>query len=405
MELHEILKQLDFEEIIENYKADEPNRLRKVAADLEEKYRQSEQSRKALEEKLKAGEGGTKEPLKGRITDKIVDVLSIKVTNYKWEAPFLVGLLTIFLGTGRFYGGKYAYNHAADSYKAYSHQRHQKKTEKKMGNTSIDYLFEFGKKGTGKGEFGDCGPSGIAIDGQRVYVSDFDNSRIQVFDLDGNYISEFGKERLHQPGSLALHDNKIYVISGKKIKIFNSNGDYITEFGKSGKGKGEFAAPEAITIQDDRIYLVDGDNHTVQIFDLSGKYLFQFGRKGEEGSGLYGPSDISIHNNKIYVAENLNSRIQIFDLDGKYISIFGKENVKFNRPLDIAVDKNRIFVTEDWEERVQVLDLDGNYITEFGKGGDKKGEFSFTSGIAVRDDRIYVADFCNSRVQVLQIKD
>src|SRR5687767_4060096 len=52
------------------------------------------------------------------------------------------------------------------------------------------YLSEWGKRGTGPGEFGL--PHNIVVDGQgRVYVSDRDNQRIQIFDADGKFLSEW----------------------------------------------------------------------------------------------------------------------------------------------------------------------------------------------------------------------
>jgi DNA-binding beta-propeller fold protein YncE len=49
---------------------------------------------------------------------------------------------------------------------------------------------KFGKRGTGRGEFGS--PWGVATDSKRnVFVTDR-NLRVQVFDPDGYYITEFG---------------------------------------------------------------------------------------------------------------------------------------------------------------------------------------------------------------------
>ncbi len=59
-----------------------------------------------------------------------------------------------------------------------------------------DYQFvmAWGSKGTGPGQFND--PTGIAIAGGEVFVSDARNGRIQVFDFDGNFKRMFG-----QPGT------------------------------------------------------------------------------------------------------------------------------------------------------------------------------------------------------------
>ena len=52
------------------------------------------------------------------------------------------------------------------------------------------YLLEWGKKGTGPGEFNL--PHAIALDSNgRVYVGDRENKRIQIFSADGKYVTEW----------------------------------------------------------------------------------------------------------------------------------------------------------------------------------------------------------------------
>src|ERR1700746_2670463 len=65
------------------------------------------------------------------------------------------------------------------------------------GNTRVvkfskegKYLFEWGKKGTGHGEF-DI-PHSISLNSRgRVFVADRENNRIQEFDINGNFIKEW----------------------------------------------------------------------------------------------------------------------------------------------------------------------------------------------------------------------
>ena len=54
------------------------------------------------------------------------------------------------------------------------------------------YLLEWGKRGTGPGEFGL--PHNVVVDAQgQVYVTDRDNQRIQVFDASGKFLDEWKK--------------------------------------------------------------------------------------------------------------------------------------------------------------------------------------------------------------------
>ena len=55
-----------------------------------------------------------------------------------------------------------------------------------------DYLLEWGSRGSGPGEFGL--PHNLATDASgRVYVTDRDNQRIQVFDAQGGYLDEWNE--------------------------------------------------------------------------------------------------------------------------------------------------------------------------------------------------------------------
>ena len=69
----------------------------------------------------------------------------------------------------------------------------------------------FGRFGKGKGEFSN--PRGVVIDNdnQRMFIADCYNSRIQVWSLEGDYLSEFGGDILKGPWEIVLCDNSIYI--------------------------------------------------------------------------------------------------------------------------------------------------------------------------------------------------
>ena len=74
------------------------------------------------------------------------------------------------------------------------------------------FVTSWGRKGTAPGEFND--PTGIAVAGAEVFVSDSRNGRIQVFDLDGNFLRTFGRPgtaigELGRPMNLTVRDGEI----------------------------------------------------------------------------------------------------------------------------------------------------------------------------------------------------
>jgi DNA-binding beta-propeller fold protein YncE len=81
----------------------------------------------------------------------------------------------------------------------------------------------WGKKGTGPGEFDQ--PHSLAFDSKgRLYVADRNNNRIEVFDQDGNYISEL--KQFSRPSGLFIdkHDNLYCADSESESVSRNHNG-------------------------------------------------------------------------------------------------------------------------------------------------------------------------------------
>ena len=85
-----------------------------------------------------------------------------------------------------------------------------------------DFLYQFGREGTGDGEFDF--PAGLAVDkSDRLVVCDNDNNRIQLFQLDGTFCCKFGRgPSCNQPVSVAvLSDGKFAVtqFDGHNVQV------------------------------------------------------------------------------------------------------------------------------------------------------------------------------------------
>lgn len=86
------------------------------------------------------------------------------------------------------------------------------------------FIKAFGKKGTGQGEMGQ--PHALAMDSKgRLFVGDRDNNRIQIFDQDGNYITEW--TQFSRPSGIYIdqHDN-IYVADSESGSVEKSRTDW-----------------------------------------------------------------------------------------------------------------------------------------------------------------------------------
>jgi len=105
------------------------------------------------------------------------------------------------------------------------------------------------------------------------------NCRVQVFDLRGNFISQFGSNgdtsgHFARPKGVAVDGaGDVYVVDAvfDNFQIFSLSGQLLLNVGESGDGAGEFGLPSGIAIgTDGRIYVADAFNHRVQIFRYLG---------------------------------------------------------------------------------------------------------------------------------------
>ncbi|MCK4823078.1 hypothetical protein KA005_45375 [bacterium] len=205
----------------------------------------------------------------------------------------------------------------------------------------------FGVKGSEHGQFD--GQRGIVIDNDgNVYVADTGNRRIQKFDYAGNFINQFGSEDeqslLVHPWGLSIDKfGNIYVSSAKsnQIKKFDNKGRFIKKWGGLGKGDGQFYNPLGIAIDKfQNVYVADYGNNRIQKFDHEGSFLLKWGDYRYELGQIIAPHAIAIYDSIIYVTEAANFRIQLFDLNGNYVGTLQTmpENVLNNTCEGLAMD-------------------------------------------------------------------
>lgn len=113
----------------------------------------------------------------------------------------------------------------------------------------------------------------------------------------------------------------------------------------------------------------------------------------------------------IYVADTDRRRVVKFDADGNYLFKTGVNNKSgagpniFKYPSRVAVASTGEFaVIDTWDQRVSVHDgSTGQELYDFGGFGAGPGQFKGPHGAAFdNQDRLYVADSRNYRVQVLE---
>ena len=132
----------------------------------------------------------------------------------------------------------------------------------------LNFVRSIGSCGSGRGEFDQ--PYDVKFDtAGNMYVAECGNERVQVMDSSGRFIREFGRGKLSEPSGLLIADKYVYVsdVSGHCIVVYETSGQYVTSFGRFGRYKGEFSFPFCITsCVDGFIHVCDWGNNRVQIF-------------------------------------------------------------------------------------------------------------------------------------------
>jgi peptidylamidoglycolate lyase len=150
-----------------------------------------------------------------------------------------------------------------------------------LGNSRItkfnalgQFLYSWGDYGSGLGEF-DI-PHGLTISADIIYVADRGNARIQLFDINSNFISSWESFDLGRPWGLASNENHIYVVDGgdpglqdrsHALKI-DKGGIIISKWGRHGIYPGEFNVAHDIDVDSQgSVYTVEINGRRVQKFE------------------------------------------------------------------------------------------------------------------------------------------
>lgn len=201
-------------------------------------------------------------------------------------------------------------------------------------DSKLHHVLVFNQKHAVESVFGSdvlVSPAGIALDTENrfVYVVDTQQDQVLVFDAD-NYkllrrIGTAGKKHtLTAPGEFSLpthvavdKEGNVYVTDtlNNRVEIFDADGSFISEFGKGGDGPGRFARPKGIAIDaDGHIWVADEMQSRVQVFDKEGQLLIYLGQQGVlpgQFQALYGLAYDS-KNNRVITSEQFPGRVQVF---------------------------------------------------------------------------------------------
>jgi DNA-binding beta-propeller fold protein YncE len=166
----------------------------------------------------------------------------------------------------------------------------------------------------------------------------------------------------------------------------------------------ERGMPEGIwVLLDGRIVVADTHYHQVVVFDPDGRVTDQWGGHGTgPGEFIYPVAVTQDPAGRVYVAEyGSNDRVQVFTPHGKWLRSFGAFGTgpgAFQRPSGVAWLQDRLYVADAFNNRVQVFTEDGLFVGMLG-GDDPPWSLHFPYDIdRTEDGRLMIVEYGAGRI-------
>lgn len=203
-----------------------------------------------------------------------------------------------------------------------------------------------------------------------------------------------------------------YIVLFSSCSLFETNEKIVwTKVQTFAGTNSEIGEPFGVAFNDGHLFVSDGEKGEILRFTMDGtNEVF--------AEGLDTPSQIVFDGNgDLLVADSESHSIKKIASDGSMLTIAGVENRKgfkdgdakealFNAPIGIAVYNEKIFVADTYNDRIRVIE-NGRVSTlaggEQGFADGSVAKFNTPTGLAAwTDGRVLVADSQNYRVRVVE---
>ena len=182
-----------------------------------------------------------------------------------------------------------------------------------------------------------------------------------------------GMSLVETPGVSVAADDTVYLLTrnpANPVIVLDAGGAFQRTF-----GAGTFTnRTHAILAADDGfIYCADDGSHTITKWTPAGELLLTIGRPHEPAPRFSGepfnrPTDIAIaEDGAIFISDGYgNARVHKYSPSGEHLLSWGAPGIdpgQFLCPHNIALRGDRVYVADREAHRVQIFDLDGGLVT------------------------------------------
>jgi DNA-binding beta-propeller fold protein YncE len=202
-----------------------------------------------------------------------------------------------------------------------------------VSDTKFHHILVFDKVHKIEGSISEGGlvdPGGMAIDNENrfLYVADAALDQVLVYDADKlTLIRKIGtagkKHTLTEPGQFSVPtnvavdaDGNLYVTDmfNSRVEVFDADGNFIRAWGKAGDRPGTFQKPKGIAIDaDGHVWVADAAMDILQCYTAEGQFLMWMGGHGLFPGQFRALAGLYIDkNNRIFTSEQYPGRVQMF---------------------------------------------------------------------------------------------
>ena len=206
-----------------------------------------------------------------------------------------------------------------------------------------------------------------------LLISEKGNNRVQRFDRNGNYLSIVGGvgggARMRTPDGIAINEDKMYIsqYGGHNVQVYLlSTGEFDGNIGHKGYGPGELEKPTGLAInkRNNDLYVCDRGNSRIQIFNQDTVFKCMFGSEN-----LNRPIDIKLTGYEIFVLDESNPCIHVYNYENQCLrSLISNGNGKQTAdPYCFCFDfDSNIYVTDFKRNCVSIFNPSGDLLHQIG---------------------------------------
>ncbi|HEX5888742.1 MAG TPA: thioredoxin-like domain-containing protein [Pyrinomonadaceae bacterium] len=290
----------------------------------------------------------------------------------------------------------------------------------------------------------------------RLFIADSNHHRIVITKLDGTLVDTVGtaeagsgdgafdKATFNRPQGLALSGDNLYVadtenhlirkvdLKARTVTTIAGTGQQTREYFKTGPARTvALSSPWDLQLAGQTLYIAMAGPHQIWKLDLDKNEVSTFAGSGREArldgslreSGFAQPSGLAIIGQTLYVADSESNIIRGIDLiSGQVKTLVGGDlfefgdvdgtgdDVRLQHPLGLLTVGDKLLIADTYNHKIKELDPKRQRVTSLfgtGKPGQSDGassSFYEPGGLALANDKLYIADTNNHAIRVVDLK-